>query len=309
MPVLSRVVISNCTTRKAVGHAIGINDVSHSGGALATAGRWKRLVRSAPARLSARELYKGRSISDAATIAAELKARLYVVSAGLGLVAADDLVPNYNLTVTPGSLVAEMLAAQGLEVHSWWTALTQNSPFPLSRLAAGSSVFLALPATYLRLVREDLASVSEEARCNLWIFTSEAGRSEVPQSLASRVMPYDDRLETVPGFAGTRADFPQRALRHFVESIQGHESVGDEGRRLVLASLAGQRRRELPQRTRVSDEEVCELIRARWAACAGSSARLLRYLRDEAKVSCEQGRFRTLWQSLKTEMDGGSDRA
>ena len=303
MPSLPRTVISNCTTRKAAGHAISLGEVSHKGGALATADRWMSLVRRTPMRHTASELYKGRSIRDAASVATALQGRLFVVSAGLGLVAADDHVPNYNLTVTPGSILAEMLASQGLGVHEWWGALTKTASSPLSRLATHSSIFLALPATYLRLVREDLASIPPTARKRVWIFTSEAGRAEVPDLVASCVMPYDDRLETVSGFDGTRADFPQRALRHFVERLRGHELSAADGRNAVVASLSSQLRRQLPQRIRMSDDDIRTLIRARWEACAGSSARLLRYLRDDAKVSCEQGRFRVLWQSLKTEMD------
>jgi len=174
----------------------------------------------------------------------------------------------------------------------------------LSRLATHSSVFLALPATYLRLVREDLAAIPPTARKRVRIFTSEAGRAEIPDLVASCVMPYDDRLETVSGFDGTRADFPQRALRHFVERLRGHELSAADGRSAVVASLSGQLRRELPQRVRMSDDDIRALIRARWEDCGGSSTRLLRYLRDDALVSCEQGRFRALWQSLKIEMEG-----
>lgn len=262
------------------------------------------LVRRTPTRHMASELYKGRSISDAASAAAALQGRLFVVSAGLGLVAADDQVPNYNLTVTPGSVLAEMLASQGLGVHEWWAALTKTSSSPLSRLATHSSVFLALPATYLRLVREDLAAIPPTARKHVRIFTSEAGRAEIPDLVSPCVMPYDDRLETVSGFDGTRADFPQRALRHFVERLRGHELSAADGRSAVVASLSSQLRRELPQRVRMSDDDICALIRARWEDCVGSSTRLLRYLRDDALVSCEQGRFRALWQSLKIEMEG-----
>ncbi len=303
MSQFPRIVISNCTTRKAAGHAISIADVSHKGGALDTARRWKELVRSTPTRHTAGGLYRGRSISDATRVASVVGGRLFVVSAGLGLLAADDPVPNYNLTVTPGSQVAAMLSNQGLELHRWWSAVTETSPSPLSRLVADSEVFLALPATYLRLVRQDLASILPEALGRLWIFTSEAGREEVPAFIAPCVMPYDDRLETVPGYVGTRADFPQRALRHFVERLSGHELPQEDGRGLVIGSLSKLTRRVLPPRVRVSDDEIRTLIRDRWGDCAGSSARLLRYLRDDAKVACEQGRFRGLWLSLKMEME------
>jgi len=251
---------------------------------------------------TATELYKGRSIVDATTAAAAIEGRLFVVSAGLGLVAADDHVPNYDLTVVTGSPLADMLDNQGLGPADWWVALHKERRLPLSELVTTTTAFLALPASYLRLVRHDLALVPAAAAKRLRIFTSEAGRAAVPQRLMPCVVPYDDRLETVPGFNGTRAEFPQRALRHFVEQLKGHELSLTDGKQAVLESLATQQRRTVPDRARASDDEIRALLAARWHACNGSSGRLLRYLRDDAKVSCEQGRFRTLWRSLLPQM-------
>jgi hypothetical protein len=300
--ILPRTVISNCTTRKAAGPSISLADVSRAGGVLATARRWKTLVKRSPATHTAAHLYKGRSIVDATTAADAMEGTLFVVSAGLGLVAADDHVPNYDLTVVTGSPLARMLNDDGLGPEDWWAALHEERRAPLSDLVATTMAFLALPASYLRLVRHDLALVPAAASKRLRIFTSEAGRTAVPQRLLSCVMPYDDRLETVQGFNGTRAEFPQRALRHFVEQLRGHELSLADGRQAVLESLASQERRIVPARTRASDDEIRALLAARWHACNGSSVRLLRYLRDDAKVSCEQGRFRGLWRSLVPEM-------
>lgn len=305
MPALSfvpRAVISNCTMRKAAGPSIGLGDISQAGGVLATAQRWNSLVKRTPPMCPAGKLYKGRSIADAAAATAALEGKMFVVSAGLGLVATDDLVPNYDLTVAPGSELARLLARERLQPRHWWAAITEERHSPLSTLISGCAAYLALPASYLRMLRDDLESLPTAAKEHLRIFTSEAGRAEVPEWLSSCVMPYDDRLETVPGFDGTRADFPQRALRHFVESLRGHKVRQADGRHAVLKSLSSQQRRTLPERVRASDDEIRALLREQWVACAGSGTRLLRYLRDDAKVSCEQGRFRTLWRTLATEM-------
>lgn len=302
MSVLPRAVISNCTMRKAGGPSIGLTDVSHGGGVYATARRWNNLVKHTPPFCTARELYKGRSIADAMEAAVALEGRLFVVSAGLGLVAADDPVPNYDLTVAPGSALARLLAKHELQPHDWWAAITKERPSPLSALVASHATYLALPASYLRMLRTDLESISVAAAENLRIFTSEAGRIEVPGRLLGCIMPYDDRLESVPGFNGTRADFPQRALRHFLECMRGDKVSQAEGRRTVSRNLSSLQRRKLPDRLRVSDDEIRAMLRAQWVTCAGSSTRLLRYLRDDAKVSCEQGRFRALWKTLAAEM-------
>jgi len=247
-------------------------------------------------------LYKGRSIVDATRAANAINAGLRIVSAGLGLVSAEDQVPNYDLTVASGSPLGDLLAEQGLGPEAWWSAITADQPFPLSALVANSMAYIALPASYLRMVREDLALIPTSACERLRIFTSYAGRSEVPASIASSVMPYDERLETVPGFDGTRVDFAQRAMRHFVAQLRGHELSAEIGSRAVAEFMNAQRRRTLPNRTRASDDEIRRLIRGRWHDYAGSSTRLLRYLRDDAKVSCEQRRFRVLWKNVLREM-------
>ncbi|HRQ59804.1 MAG TPA: hypothetical protein PLN31_20510 [Azoarcus taiwanensis] len=304
MSLLPRAVFSNCTMRKAAGPSIGLNDVSHTDDLTATARRWHNLVTRTPPMCAAGELYKGRSIMDAMTAAIALEGRLFIVSAGLGLVATDDPVPNYDLTVAPGSELARLLARQGLQPQDWWAAITKERDSSLSALITGYAAYLALPASYLRLLRADLESIPAAAAEQLRIFTSEAGRTEVPERLSSCIIPYDDRLECVSGFNGTRADFPQRALRHFVERLRGHTLSQADGQDAVLTSLSSLQRRALPERVRASDDEIRALLREQWAACAGSSTRLLRYLRDDAKVSCEQGRFRALWRSLAAEIAG-----
>lgn len=304
MSVLPRAVISNCTMRKASGPSIGLSDVSHGGGVYATARRWNKLVKHTPPLCTARELYKGRSIADAMDAAVALKGRLFVVSAGLGLVAVDDPVPNYDLTVARGSALARLLAKHELQPQDWWAAITKERPSALSTLIGDHATYLALPASYLRMLRADLESTPLKATEHLRIFTSEAGRMELPDRLLHCIMPYDDRLESVSGFNGTRADFPQRALRHFLECLRGHKVSQAEGRHAVSRSLSSLQRRKLPDRVRVSDDEICALLREQWISCAGSSSRLLRYLRDDAKVSCEQGRFRALWKTLVAEMAG-----
>jgi hypothetical protein len=302
VPLLRRLVVTNCTTRKIVGPRIGLDVASVSGGPLALARRWKSLLGSAQPVCLAGLLYKGRSIIEATRAAKTVGAELYVVSAGLGLISGTERVPNYDLTVAPGSPLARMLAASGWEPQDWWTAITRDQPSPLSRLITNSMAYVALPASYLRMVRKDLSRYVSAGAQDVRIFTSEAGVDEVPSSISRYVMPYDIRLEAISGFGGTRAEFPQRAMRHFVEVLRGHELSLEEARAAVEASMNRQRQRPSPERARVSDEQIRALLRKRWRACEGSSTRLLRYLRDDARVSCEQGRFRMLWKTLASEL-------
>lgn len=263
---------------------------------------WRTLVgRAAPAG-SVRSLYQGRSIVDAAAAAAWLESSWYVVSAGLGLVRSDHLVPAYECTVVAESELGGRLRELGATAADWWNAVTAHQPYPLSRLIAQSPTLLALPSTYLRMIHDDLARVSPIEAVQLRIFTSTVGARFVPEHLVDCVMPYDDRLESVRNYAGTRSDFAQRALRHFVEELGAASLPLEEARATVSQALA-----RLPQRLRsvgqrMSDDEIRRVLTEQWSQHGGSCTRLLRYLRDEARISCEQRRFSRIWNALAAEL-------
>jgi hypothetical protein len=115
-------------------------------------------------------------------------------------------------------------------------------------------------------------------------------------------MPYDDRLESVRNYAGTQSDFAQRALRHFVEALRAAPLPLKEARASVSRALARRPRRSRSIGRRTSDDEIRRVLTAQWTRHVGSSTRLLRYLRDEARISCEQKRFSRIWQSLVAEL-------
>lgn len=152
------------------------------------------------------------------------------------------------------------------------------------------------------MVHDDLAVVPPGKAAQLRIFTSTAGAQFVPEHLADYVMPYDDRLESVHNYAGTQSDFAQRALRHFVEALGAASLPLEEARAMVSAGLAHRTRRPRTMGRRMSDDEIRRVLTAQWARHAGSSTRLLRYLRDEARISCEQKRFSRIWQALAAEL-------
>jgi len=161
---------------------------------------------------------------------------------------------------------------------------------------------MALPSSYLRMVQDDLATVAPARAKNLRIFTSAAGVQYVPAHLKICLMPYDTRLESVRDFAGTQSDFAQRALRHFVEVLQATFLQLEKARNAVSASLAHRRRRPRAVGTRMTDEEIRQVLTTQWTRHSGSSTKLLRYLRDEAGISCEQKRFSRLWQESSAQL-------
>jgi len=295
-------VVTSCTQRKSVPRCVDFAQLPQFPNVTGLAQAWQRLLRTVSPAGAAQSVYQGRSIADAATAASHLGCPWYVVSGGLGLVRSEEPVPAYECTAAGGSELDGRLKRLGVATSDWWTAITTREPQPLTRLISRRPVLLALPGSYLRMVRDDLAHLSATKADQLRIFTSSRGARFVPEHLAHCVMPYDDRLEAVPNYAGTQSDFAQRALRHFVEALDAASLTLEEARAAVLRALARRPRRPRSIGERRSDDEIRSVLTAQWTRHAGSSTRLLRYLRDEAGIACEQKRFRRIWQSLSAEL-------
>jgi hypothetical protein len=303
-------VITNCTARKRGAADALVMTPELVGTSLQDmAVRWSAAVNRQTAHREAVELYTGRSVSEARQAAIHVNASLFFVSAGLGLIAATQKVPPYDLTpVQATGGLAGAIQKHGASAAGWWSCLSGNAVSALVGAKASELFLLALPATYLRMLASDLAQVSAGDVERLRIFTSPAGAEEVPEALRKSVMPYDERLESIPTYAGTQADFPQRALRHFVQELGGTPKSLRTSRDRVSRALAGIEIRRIPERRRLDDAQIKVLIRQRWHGCKGKGALLLRALRDEELVACEQGRFSELWREVKQKMNAGVQR-
>jgi hypothetical protein len=304
-PEASTVVVTNCTARKRTGarppvrFELGMAERTVGD----TAQRWLSALQREPEGRPVAELYKGRAFTEARTVATRTSAALLVVSAGLGLVSAGAVFPAYDLTPTDGrSDFSVALAQRGWTLPEWWAALTAGAGLREALVRSkAQTVFVALPATYLSLVAGDLERAMAEKR-ELFIFTSPAGRRVLTADLRTVALPYDERLELFPPFAGTRADFPQRAMRHFTSTIWATGNPMADPHGAVIDAMAAAIPRAVPKRLRADDEEIRLLISGSWASCGGNSAALLRHLRDVLLVSCEQGRFARLRREVAAGM-------
>lgn len=302
-------IITNCTARKrAGGQVLHLTQAELNNDPTKIVELWlDRASRSSPV-LTVGELYGGRSMTESKAVASHLSATFHVISAGLGLAARDELAPNYDLTIAKGlGSLMPALARAGMSPDDWWQLLNlhKSTPLPLSNLINGltdTRFLLALPSTYLAMIESDLAHINEAALTRLSIFTSTSGASNLSSRLQQRVIYYDERLEGEKNYAGTRADFPQRAMRHFVHAINGHKLDVKQANEAVSEALSKLKKPVLPKRIRKSDSEITELIRTEWNRYSGNSGQLLRFLRDEALVSCEQSRFSHLRREIQAQM-------
>lgn len=302
------IIITNCTHRKrSRGGVVCAQDIfsesktHHS--INDAANLWYQATLNAQDKSLMEDTYRGRSFSEAKWSADFLRADLYVVSAGLGLLQPKSAIPNYNLTVSggPGS-IQTMLEHYAVGPSAWWTALTtaKGSLNPIQRLAKNNSIsriFLALPAAYIQLIKQDLEGITKDQVHKLRILTSPLGSQSVPSNLIECTLPYDERLEGI--LPGTRTDFPQRALRHFITTFST-DLPSHEAQTGVAETMDSAKRPSIPLRVRRTDAEIITLLCSEWNRFNGSSSRLLRFLRDEAFVACEQSRFRDLWREAAT---------
>lgn len=310
---MNTVIITNCTNRKRLGGLPPLELCTAQNQSLtAMAATWIQQVKARTSTRPAESLYTGRSVQDAKWVAQKLDAKLMFASTGLGLIGNEHPCPPYNLTVAaePNS-IRPWLARLGLSPSDWWDAVNNHwqRPYPLASLAKRTDIkriLIALSANYIDLIANDLEQIATEDRSKLRLFTSRPGIERLPENFRSLAMPYDDRLESSQ-FAGTRADFPQRAMRHFVELTNGSTNPVSSDYQAVTTAMSALPLVGAIKRRRASDEEVKALMIEAWDAQKGSSSRLLRYLRDDALVACEQSRFRSLWLELKNRTMLGSN--
>lgn len=258
---------------------------------------WIERVQKLPCNVAAGDIYAGRGFSLAARASEIASAKLYILSAGLGLISADRKVPLYGLTVSAGHSDSIAARVKGeFDPGAWFSGL-QTSPLSdrwVDAVGRGSGrILIALTRPYAQMVGESLAVLSPQFLARLRIFGASLA-SVLPPALHSALAPYDARLEAI--LPGTRSDFSQRALHHFVGLVAGD---GQQDRRAdyeaVTNVLAKVTAPERPRRPRRSDAELLELIAARLQSQLGV-ARILRALRDEEGVACEQSRFSRLYQ-------------
>lgn len=305
-------VISSCTQRKrtGLGTPLRVSEVE-PGHYDDFARRWLSLAQARPA-LPAGGLYVGRSVSEARKAAQHLNAGLWFTSTGFGLVEEQRCLPHYDLTVAKGGPgLEDVIQDPSFCPSRWWRAINnaQGCPIPISQLLNGDSqryVFLALPKAYLRMVQDDLARISEADKTRLRIFTSVDGRQATPDHLRDSVLPYDERFDgTSSPNPGTRSDFPQRIMRHFVSQVfqPNHPDLTQE-KTAVLDLMNQLTARITPPRVRKSDNELLVLMNLNWDRAKGQASLMLRILRDDLLIACEQKRFAGLFRNLKQQRAG-----
>lgn len=300
------VILTACTMRKRFSPDPPLVAANLSHGDLRSVGaEWASRLAQATGVAEAIKLYAGRGMSEAKQAATDGNATLYIASAGLGLVEASDVIPSYDLTVAKGlpSSILSKLPAGTTEEH-WWNEISTRDAIERfeSHLQIDDALLLvSLPANYLKMLTGFLKRLPTFEKGRLRIFTG-SEQFEIDTALKPYHMPYDRRLDGGP-VPGTLGDFAQRALRHFVREIMlvAPEGTAGDHRGLVASAQDGWARPLTKTGIRLDDAALLKTIRQEWDSVEGRSTRLLRKLRDDLGIACEQSRFAKLAATVRAE--------
>lgn len=300
------VILTACTQRKRfVPHSL-LSARNLEGGTLQDVSReWTVRLAQAERAATAGELYCGRSFVEAKKAAQFVRGDLYIASAGLGLLRSDDDAPAYNLTVSKGSpdCILDKLSGDH-EASDWWAAIaTARAPFEAIEKTVGL-IILALPSAYLKMIAPTLGQLRQSVLERIRIIGVGRETSELSANLSNQFLPYDERLDGPQSpIRGTKSDFASRAVRHFVEAVleKAPLASAETHAKVVRETLAPWDRPKAKSGIRASDAELKSLIRDHWDRMEGKSTKVLRLLRDELNVACEQKRFARLATEVREE--------
>jgi hypothetical protein len=295
-------ILTNCTNRKrsAGGDVAQFRDVQAVDLPKVVA-EWTECLAVPREQAPAREVYCGRSFTEALSASIRVKAELRVVSAGLGLVPADTRIPNYSATISPGSEDSILTRMAEVSASSWWDALVDQSQFSKTTGPREfERIWVALSGPYLEMIKHTLKVWVSGGFEGLRIFCKP---TVLPGELAPFALAYDDRLNDPSGpIPGTEGDFSQRALAHFSKvSDQDRLTNVEEDFVTVQSSLSGLTAPPKPNRQLKTDPEIRSIIRTEARTIGWNSSKMLRHLRDDLDIACEQKRFQRLF---KAEMSG-----
>jgi hypothetical protein len=250
--------------------------------------------------LPAQDLYAGEHWDVARRIPScigTLDIRLWVCSAGYGLIPADAPIRPYSATFSPGH--ADSVAGGRHGAEHWWAGLIEwpgpvAAPRTLAQLVASdprARVLAVLSGSYVGACRRDLIAAASSG--NLSVASAGARQAK---DLEGFVLPIDGRLQALVG--GTRQSLNARVVAHLLGAgVVDHDDMHER----LITILKAQPPIRRYNRRQMSDDDVRSFIRRhRSEDPSVTHSRLLRQLRTSG-FACEQSRFARLFRLEKDD--------
>jgi hypothetical protein len=288
-------LITSCTDRKR-----GVVASSLRAGALtarSSDGRvhqWVRRLEAAGAgRSTAYDTYVGEHWFVARN-AAPMTSGLFVVSAGYGLIAADDRIHPYAATFTRRH--ADAVGGSAVTQRQWWKGITEwagpsGTRASLAELADQGVLLIAASSNYLTAIAPDIEAIHPERAIVL-------SAGSTPNLLPEHRVPVTGRVRTTIGgsMMSTNIRLAERLLQEFGQSITRTAAVNH-----LTALEAGSAPLPVFRRTALADENAVRRQIDRYLTGPGphSATAGLKWLRSEG-MACEQSKFARIFRSYVT---------
>jgi len=307
-------LIVSCTDRKraAVSADLQLRDVADGAPTDRVSSWWERVRHTDVPKVAAHDLYGGEHWvwslkAQQALTGSSRCVRLWVASAGYGLVPSDAPLKPYSATFTSSvpDAVARALPSGWSKwdfLATWWSGLGAcKGPAPgeprrvtdLARADPRAAVVVVGSPDYIRALEPDLGAAAKVLTrpTRLVVFSN---HRLTGGSLAQSLVPIDERARARVG--GTMQGLNARVAAELLDGLDGH-AVDAELLRARFEQMVEHTSKPVkPQRPQIDDEDVITFIRAELAKNPNArQTALLAELRRSGRA-CEQGRFRRLFQ-------------
>jgi hypothetical protein len=306
-------LVVSCSNRKRYGTAPGLAAHELVGADVRIRLQtWKKCLKSVKAeKYPAEDLYMGEHWSVIRDIPSDAisrgwNVRLWICSAGYGLIRPTTRINSYQVTFAPSTIDSVANGTKDREtLRTWWTGVCsytipgeQSSPRSFADLAMKyprTPLIVALSADYLNAVEEDLGSLLQHAFFRRYLSIISCGTSSRNILWKNNLLPCDGKLS--PSLGGTLTSLNARVARFLFEFQANGEPSVERMAELVRSIEA---RTVVPQsRTSQSDLNVTKFIREGLKKTPPiSKTKLLEEFRAAGKA-CEQKRFGELYKRLQ----------
>lgn len=271
---------------------------------------WTNALSSAThAAMSAEELYAGdhwsvvRSIRSVAPLGLDL--RVWIASAGYGLLPCNALIRPYSATFARGAHDAVIPKTNAYSSSDWWRRLAEwnpvgeGSPRTISDLASGATngfVLIAVSSSYADAMSDDLSEAVHNNLSDGLAIVSVGHR--FAEELRSIRIPAAGRLKNALG--GAMQSLNARVARDAVSRANEWYPSRAKLAALMMSALEEAPPMTRHDRKRLDDEEIRGYIREGLREDPRMThTRLLRFLRDKG-LACEQSRFAALFREVRS---------
>lgn len=258
------------------------------------------------------QLYSGDHWSVARSLPDEARKngidlKLWVCSAGYGLIEAETAIAPYSATFASGfadSIARNTPFPNAERSRRWWNLLSNwtgpsngkvRTIATLARLNSRSPLLIVGSETYIRAMEVDLNAAAQflEEQSLLLIVSASSSMPDLKHA----IIPCDSRFQ--PMLGGARQSLNIRAARKIISDFKHDEIRSDLVSREFASILSRQNELVVYNRRSMTDVEITRFIKsALKKSSEWSHSRLLRNLRDSG-CACEQSRFAKLFKNFK----------